>query len=117
MKKDEDIVVFESFEFSEKLDFYIIFMTATKPLIFREDDYIELAGKGFFKNLNRYKVEINLKKQTLEELVETFTPREGKSYLFIFNTVASSQKFYNLLVKKGIKEEDTLTSCVGETSI
>jgi CRISPR-associated endonuclease/helicase Cas3 len=93
-------------EFSEKLDFYIIFMTATKPLIFREDDYIELAGKGFFKNLNRYKVEINLKKQTLEELVETFTPREGKSYLFIFNTVASSQKFYNLLVKKGIKEEE-----------
>ncbi len=94
-------------ELSERLDFYIIFMTATKPMIFEEDEYVELADKNFFRGLNRYQVSVEIEKtQTLRELVEKFKAEKGKRYLFIVNTIRSSQELYSLLIEKGLKEEE-----------
>jgi len=94
-------------ELSERLDFYLIFMTATKPMLFEKEQYIELAGKEFFKGLNRYHVRVEIEKsRTLKELAEEFEPESGKRYLFITNTIRSSQKLYELLKEKGFKEDE-----------
>jgi len=94
-------------ELSQELDFYVIFMTATKPMLFKESEYTELAGKEFFKGLNRYQVSVDIKRpKTVRELVEEFEPENGKRYLFITNTIASSQELYSLLLEKGFKEEE-----------
>jgi len=94
-------------ELSEKLDFYLIFMTATRPMLFEEEQYIELAGKEFFRGLNRYQVRVETEKsRTLRELAEEFEPESGKRYLFITNTIRSSQKLYELLREKGFKEDE-----------
>ena len=84
-------------ELSDKLDFYVIFMTATKPNIF--DDYVELAGKDFFKGLNRYSVSLDLEPKTIDEFLTNLNIDKDKSYLFILNTIASSQEFYERLNK------------------
>ncbi len=84
-------------ELSQKLDFYVIFMTATKPKIFKS--YVELAGKSFFKGLNRYKVELDLRQQTINEFLGNLKIEKGKSHLFILNTIRASQELY-----EGIRE-------------
>ena len=91
-------------ELSEKLDFYVIFMTATKPEIFK--DYIELADRKFFTGLNRYKVSLELKEQTIDEFLENLNIEKNKSYLFILNTIRSSQEFYEKL--REILDEEVL---------
>lgn len=76
---------------SEKLNFYLIFMTATKPALFKE--HYELAGKKFFVNLKRYEVEIEKEEKNLEEFCSSLELK-GSS-LFILNTVRSSQEVFN----------------------
>ncbi|WP_297447014.1 CRISPR-associated helicase Cas3' [Desulfurobacterium sp.] len=82
-------------DLSKKLDFYIIFMTATKPTIF--SNHTELAGGKFFTGLNRYEIEIDLKERTIEEFLEKIDINIEKSHLFILNTVKSSQEIYKKL--------------------
>ena len=89
-------------EFSQKLDFYLLFMTATKPALF--ENAVELGSKTFFKGLNRYQVEASLEGKSLdafcEEVFRELRQNQKKSWLFIFNTIASSQEFF-----KRFKEE------------
>jgi len=97
-------------ELSEKLDFYVIFMTATKPEIFKE--YIELADKRFFVGLNRYSVEIELKKQTINEFLSSLEIEKDKNYLFILNTIRSSQEFYEKLCEIVDEEAEYISRAV-----
>ncbi|SNR89663.1 CRISPR-associated helicase/endonuclease Cas3 [Desulfurobacterium atlanticum] len=83
---------------AEVLDFYVLFMTATKPVIF--PNCVELAGKEFFKGLNRYKIDVDMEKKTIDEFLSTFKFEEDKTYLFILNTIKSSQEFYKKLKEK-----------------
>ncbi len=89
-------------EFSKKLDFYLLFMTATKPALF--ENAVELGSKTFFKGLNRYQVKTSLEGKSLdtfcEEVFRELRQNQKKSWLFIFNTIASSQEFF-----KRFKEE------------
>ena len=93
---------------AEKLNFYVLFMTATKPAIFKNS--VGLAGKKFFKALNRYQVEVNLEEKNLEEFLETLQIEDGKNYLFIFNTIASSQRFYELFKSRVNSEVEYISA-------
>ena len=97
-------------ELSEKLDFYVIFMTATKPEIFKE--YVELADKKFFIGLNRYNVEMDLQKRTIDEFLSSFEIKEGKSHLFILNTIRSSQELYEKLCEIVDEEVEYISRAV-----
>ncbi len=86
-------------DLTEKLNCYVILMTATKPLIF--DKYKELfsQNKRAFKRMNRVRFNIHIEgeeenvayKKFLEEI------EDEKSYLFVLNTVRSSQDLYKYI--------------------
>jgi len=83
----------------------IILMTATKPLIFKEDEYVELAKTIDFKKFikdrgNRHKlVPAFNNTQTIEEFEEFVSKKiEGKhSVLVVLNTKKSSTEFFQLI--------------------
>lgn len=93
---------------SEKLECYIILVTATMPLLFNEDEVVELVPtkKDYFKSLNRIKLDVSLLKKniTMDELKEISYKeiRENykKNFLFVFNTIKSSLAYY-----EGVAEE------------
>jgi CRISPR-associated endonuclease/helicase Cas3 len=91
-------------EFAEINNTYFVFMTATQPYLVDKGKELIQNKEKFFSAVNRYRVELNLEEQTLEEFFQNFEPKEGKSYLFILNTVESSKKAYKLLLEKGISE-------------
>ena len=84
---------------SEKLNAYIIFVTATEPLIFENKDMVSLVEREkYFQKMNRVTVKPLLDKDmTLQELYMNFNIEEGKRSLFIFNTINSARKFYELV--------------------
>lgn len=85
----------------------VILMTATKPLIFKEGEYTELVDnyQNYFKSeeLNRVVLNINTQEKDIESFCEELNDWSKRSYLFVFNTISSSLKFYSLLISK-IKE-------------
>ena len=95
---------------AESLDFHVLFMTATKPVIF--PDCIELAGKEFFKGLNRYKIDIDLEKKTIGEFIRKLKLEEDKTYLFILNTIKSSQEFHEKLKEKVNEEVEYISASI-----
>lgn len=84
---------------TEYFDCRIILMTATKPLIFDEGEYLELVDNHeeyFMKaELNRVCLKINHENLTIKEFCDSLTAWSKKSYLFVFNTKNSSLEFYN----------------------
>ncbi|HIP02578.1 MAG TPA: CRISPR-associated helicase Cas3' [Campylobacterales bacterium] len=92
----------------------IILMTATKPLIFEKDEYIELAEAIDFKKFidrrgSRHKlVPAFNNTQTVEEFVDFVSEKiEGKhSVLVVLNTKKSSTEFFQLIQEK--QEEYTI---------
>lgn len=82
----------------------IILMTATKPLIFDEGEYVELVNnhKEYFKKdeLNRVCLKINLEKKTIKDFCDSLRDWSKKSYLFVFNTKNSSLEFHERVKKK-----------------
>ncbi|MCM8785855.1 MAG: CRISPR-associated helicase Cas3' [Candidatus Omnitrophica bacterium] len=98
---------------SEHFNSYIIFVTATEPLIFGRGEIFQLSNREkYFKKLNRVTIFPNLEEDlTIEEFLETLKIEENKSYLFIFNTIENSaKKFYNLFKKKITNEDITYLS-------
>lgn len=93
---------------SEKLNCYIILVTATMPLLFNENEVIELVPnkKEYFDKLNRMKLDVSLLKKdiTIDKLKEIsyreIRENKGKGFLFVFNTIKSSLIYY-----EGLKEE------------
>jgi len=89
-------------ELVEKFNTYIIFSTATQPLIFNKDETFNLINtEDYFTKLNRTILIPRLNESLLlEEFLENIELKSDKSYMFIFNTINSAQKFYNLLKEK-----------------
>lgn len=83
---------------SELLNIFIVFVNATKHLIFERDETISLINKGsYYKDLKGVSLSTMLGNQlTINELAEIFNLKNGKSYLFVFNTIGSAKEFYNL---------------------
>ena len=84
---------------NEKLNAYIIFVTATEPLIFENKDMVSLVEREkYFQKMNRVTIKPLLDKDmTLQELYMNFNLEESKRYLFIFNTINAAKKFYELV--------------------
>lgn len=76
----------------------IILMTATKPLIFNDGEYLELVEnyENYFKSpkLNRVTLKYNPAK-TITEFYSSLNTYTLNSYLFVFNTIQSSIDFYS----------------------
>jgi CRISPR-associated endonuclease/helicase Cas3 len=91
-------------ELTKTLNAYIVVSTATEPLLFGGGDTIHLADSEFyFSSLDRISlVSASTSPITIEELADKESPVEGKSYLYIFNTVGSTRKFYNLIKEFGL---------------
>lgn len=87
---------------TEQLDCYIVFVTATEPLIFSREETIPLVErKTYFEKMARVVVRPHLEKDlTLEEFAESIEIDDNRSYLFILNTINSAKTFYNLLKEK-----------------
>lgn len=83
---------------TEKLNIYVIFVTATEPLIIEKKDVVSLVDRDkYFQKMNRVKLKLSLDKDlTLEELYSTFKIEHGKRYIFIFNTISAAKKYYEL---------------------
>jgi len=97
------LLVKEMFQLlSEKLNLYVVFVTATEPLIFERKDLVRLVeSKKYFKKMNRVVIKPLIDKDmTLKELYETFSMEDNKRYLFIFNTISSARRFYEMIDSK-----------------
>ncbi|MDN5317287.1 MAG: CRISPR-associated endonuclease/helicase Cas3, partial [Thermoanaerobacterium sp.] len=90
-----------------KLNSYVIFVTATQPMIFGNDEIRQLTDKRkYFNQMDRVVIKPVLDKNIhLNELVDMFDLKDGRSYLFILNTIASAKQFYELLKEKLPDEE------------
>ena len=86
-------------QLSEMLNTYIILVTATEPLIFGKGEIRGLGDRDFyFKALDRIAMQPLLDKDmTIDELSKYFDLKDGRSYLFIFNTITAARAFYNLI--------------------
>ena len=88
-------------QITETFNTYIIFSTATEPLIFNKEETIKLANRDiYFKSLDRVSlIPILDEAMTIEELYEKVKIEDDKTYLYIFNTITSAKEFYNLMKK------------------
>lgn len=91
---------------TSKFELYIIFSTATQPFIIPKGKIHSLVNpEEYFYYMDRVILEVlTEQKMTLEELISNFTPQKDKSYLFIMNTISSSEIFYKLLKDKTSEE-------------
>ncbi len=88
-------------EMTKRFNCYIILSTATQPLIFEENDYVNVVNyENYFQKFNRYKLNIDLTSKTVEEFYGSLNIEDNKSYLFVMNTVPSAKKLYMLLKEK-----------------
>jgi CRISPR-associated endonuclease/helicase Cas3 len=88
---------------------WIIFMTATMPLLFDPENYpkelrplIENKEK-YFKRFNRlvYDLDAEKKSMSIDDLIETIPNKIfGRDTAIIVNTIEASKKIYNLLKEK-----------------
>jgi CRISPR-associated endonuclease/helicase Cas3 len=86
-------------DLAEKMNCYIILMTATKPLIFDNPRELFKENEFTFRQMNRveFAVHLNGEKESdaYSRLLSEVKP--DKSYLFVVNTIASSQALYNYI--------------------
>lgn len=106
-------------KFSEIFHCKIIFLTATMPLIFDETqgEIIPLVPEekrnNYFHSFSRYFLNIvqGLEDMDMDQLIEhaaeNIKKNPEKSFLFVFNTIASSIEFFNSL-KEIFPEEEII---------
>jgi len=84
---------------TETLNAYIIFVTATEPLIIEKNDMVNLVeGKEYFQKMDRVILKPMLQEEmTLESLLSFIEICKNGRYLFIFNTIGSAKQFYELI--------------------
>jgi len=77
---------------------YFILLTATKPLILKEEDTVELVenSQSYFKKLNRVVIKSDINRKSIDELGEWLKDNydSKKSYLIVTNTIRSSKEIY-----------------------
>ncbi len=85
---------------AERFNFYVIFSTATQPLILGKNKAEEVIDfKPYFEKLNRYEINIDKNPKTIEEFYNSLNLAKNKRHLFILNTVNAAKQLYNLLKK------------------
>lgn len=98
------------FYMSKYFDCHIILLTATKPLIFKDFETIELLddNERYYENIDRVKLIPNFQIKTLDKTLDYFlniyNDNPDRSYMFVFNTINSSIEFYDKLknyIEKG----------------
>lgn len=92
---------------SNKFNIWIILMTATQPLIFKENDEIlPLIDKKekYFKAFNRVKFKFDLENKGFEEfkeeVIEAIFENQNKNMMFVLNTINSSKELYETIKKR-----------------
>jgi|YNPMSStandDraft_1061717.scaffolds.fasta_scaffold00096_33 CRISPR-associated endonuclease/helicase Cas3 len=87
---------------AEKLNIYIVFVTATQPLIIpREDMYQLVEPEKYFRQMERVFIRVKTDKRLyLHEFLGELELESNKSYLFVLNTITSAREFYRLLKDK-----------------
>lgn len=77
---------------------YFVLLTATRPLILKEDDTVELLknSKNYFKKLNRTLIRSDINRRSIDEFIEWLSDSydSKKSYLIVANTIRSSKEIY-----------------------
>lgn len=93
----------------EELDSYVVFVTATEPLIFDRKEVVSLVQREkYFSVLNRVIIKPQCQTAlTIEEFAQNINFEPDKNYLFILNTINSAKALYELLKTK-IKEEEMI---------
>ena len=93
-------------EISYKFNSWIILMTATQPLIFKEDEIIPLVERknDYFKKFNRVVYKFDLESKLMDvfkkEAVNSIENNSDKDIMFVLNTINTSKELYDY-----IKEE------------
>jgi len=89
-------------EISEKFNVWIILMTATQPLIFKENEEIIplIENKNeYFNSFNRVKFNFDFKNRNFEDFkeksIEVICENSDKDMMFVLNTINSSKELYN----------------------
>lgn len=85
--------------FAEKFNAYIILMTATEPLIFNKNEIFRLTDSfKYYNQIDRIELisEVNHPIK-IEQLIDEVSKNQECSKLFIFNTISSAKKFYELI--------------------
>ena len=79
---------------------WIVLMTATQPLIFKEDEIIPLVDNVdyYFNQFNRIKYNFDLDEISLEDFCDNFincvTENDDKDIMAVLNTIKSSKELY-----------------------
>lgn len=96
------------------LDTYFIFVTATLPLIFPEDEICELVAdkEHYYHALNRIKLEVNIDEiidinEFREIVIQEALANKEKDILVVMNTIKSAQVVYEALINKLDAEENS----------
>ncbi len=84
---------------TEKFNTFIILMTATEPLIFHKNEMIRLTDLyKYYNELDRIKLISKINSPIkIEQLIDEVNADQDCSKLFIFNTISSAKKFYELI--------------------
>jgi len=115
-------------EMSKLFNCRVILLTATKPLIFKSYECIELLEdhESYFRkeDLNRVKLHIDIdsitdeKGKNIENFVSELNNWSHNSYMFVFNTINSSLVFYQQIKQKIWKGNNlNFTLCYLSTNI
>lgn len=87
-------------QLANKLNTYILLVTATQPLIFNKNHILSLCnGRSYLENLNRIKLFPKLNPITIEDFVNEFE-FDGRRTLFVLNSIASAKKLFSLIQQK-----------------
>ncbi|MDR1722044.1 MAG: CRISPR-associated helicase Cas3', partial [Methanobrevibacter sp.] len=88
-------------EISNKFNIWIILMTATQPLIFKEnEEIIPLIDnkEEYFSRFNRVKFNFNFEEKSFEEFknqaVKIINENPDKDIMFVLNTIKTSRELY-----------------------
>ena len=80
---------------------YFILLTATKPLILKDEDVVPLVDDSeiYFRQLNRVIIKPCTKKRNIDEFIECFKSvyDSESSYLIVANTIRSSKEIYEMI--------------------
>ena len=79
-------------QLAKKFNFYVIFVTATQPMILEHS--CALVDKDYFSHFNRYRIIPLLEPKRLDIFLPTVSLQPQKRYLFILNTIAQAKEFY-----------------------
>ncbi|HPS90832.1 MAG TPA: CRISPR-associated helicase Cas3' [Methanothrix sp.] len=102
---------------AEKFNSYVVFMTATQPLIFDESkgEIKEIAQKKdeYFRRLNRIKLIPRIEKSmTMDEfkalLEKELIEKSNKDFLIVLNTINSAQEIYRFIQNMSLENTKSI---------